>query len=53
MSYDARCHDLARRFLLDCEPLSDKVRDDLADKLAQDIQNTIENFLLYHFGERP
>ena len=50
MSYDARCHDLARAFLRDHEPLSDKVRDALADELAQEIQRAIEDFLLDHFG---
>ena len=50
MTYDAKCHDLARHFLREYD-LNDKARDDLADELAQVIQRAVEGFLIEHFGE--
>lgn len=52
--YDTSCYDLARGFLLDCPVwpnLDAKKQDALADKLAQDIQDCIEDFLKENFTE--
>ena len=42
MSYDQKCYDLAALFLSDVQ---DPVKHDDADRLAQDIQSVIEDYL--------
>lgn len=41
MSYDVKCHDLAKAFLGD-RKIAEKDRELFADRLAQEIQDTIE-----------
>lgn len=48
MSYDVKCFELAETFLLDCvaeKNLHPDRVDELADSLAQDIQDAIESFI--------
>ena len=45
MGYDTKCYTLASEFLDDYELADEKLLDPLIDKLAQRIQDTIEDFL--------
>lgn len=47
MSYDTKCHDLAKAFLSDVKIDYDDIRARLENRLAQEIQTTIENFIEY------
>lgn len=48
MSYDQRCHDLAKTFLGDVQPKLDApLEAKLAEKLAQEIQDLIEGFIAH------
>lgn len=50
MSYDTRCYELAKVFLSDFEIPSQAKRDKLTHQLAQDIQDSIEDFLATELG---
>ena len=45
MSYDVKCHDLAKVFLFDVLLPTQDGFDQAADELAQHIQDSIESFL--------
>lgn len=48
MSYDTKCHELAKVFLGDVQPkLDEALAAKLAEKLAQEIQDAIEAFLAF------
>lgn len=47
MSYDQKCLDLARAFLSDVKVDYEDIRAHLCERLAQEIQDTIENFIEY------
>ena len=47
MSYDVKCLTLAEQFLSDELPRDHPRRAEMADRLAQQIQTTIEDFIQY------
>jgi hypothetical protein len=49
-SYDTRCHDLALVFL-DDEGVKTPVLERAADRLAEQLQDLIEDFLVYELSE--